>query len=312
MLDNVTKDQLTQYVNAARSVVIALAEGANQDQVASGLSLANALRQTGRDVVVVSPGSLNIKTVQQEQIQTQLGNRDLTVSFPYDPAAVDKVSYNIDQEQQRFSLVIKPQKGHRPLGTDAVNFSYTGADTDLIFLIGVNEFEELQHLYYGYEQLYQDTPIISFHTYQTEIGTVKIDASQSSSLSEATAELLRSLGLVVSGDSATDLLAVIEQKTEGFKSLRATADTFLIISELLRAGGRRSRAAAPSTLQPPARNFKPVATNNAPQQATPSKKKQHKNGAAQQQNPKKKPQETQTDTGSLKYQPSGFSPSGRN
>src|SRR5690606_36893853 len=85
------------------------------------------------------------------------------------------------------------------------------------------------------------TTTVTFHTFQPEIGTIKLDASGASSLSEAMAQLLWQLQLSVTQVDATNLLTVIEQSTQNFRSLSTSAETFETVAQLLRQGARRSQ-----------------------------------------------------------------------
>jgi hypothetical protein len=247
----ITTDQLNQLrdlLPAANTILILTTAQPTLDQAAAATSLYLALQAAGKQPLLLSPqvteGGVWSSLAGKENVQTQLGNKDLSISFQYQPEAVDKVSYHIDEQSQRFYLVIKPQKGQRPLDSNTIQFEYTGAEADLIFLIGVHTFESLEHLYFGYEQLYQDATTVTLHTFEPEIGSIKLNASGASSLSESLVFLFRGLELPLSAEAATNLLAAIEEVTDGFRSLSVTADTFETVSFLMRSGARRARRAS--------------------------------------------------------------------
>lgn len=250
MLSGDQSTQLQDIIGQAQTVLVFLGSRPTYDSVASAVSLAQVLQQQGKNVQVVAPLSLQIETdgiLGVEQITTELGNRDLQVSFPYTPEQVDKVSYHVDEERQTFSLVIKPQAGVKPLDSTLVTMSYAGAEADLVMFVGVNELEDLESFSLEYPELFESTSSISFHTYETVIGNIKINSSAASCLSEKMTEVLKTLGWEVSSDSATNLLAAIERQTDGFRSLATTAETFEAVAFLLRAGARRIKRAPKST-----------------------------------------------------------------
>ena len=300
--------QLGEVVTTAQTVLVVLPTQPTLDQTATALALTSALETLQKQVTVITPQPL-VEPLSQlagaDLIQNQIGNRDLAVSFAYTPEAVDKVSYHIDEAQQRFYLVIKPQKGHKPIDQTTVDFSYTGAEADIVFLIGVHSFDSLEHLYFGYEQLYQTAVIVTFHTFQPEIGTFKLDASGTSSLSESVTLLLQQTGWTLTPEAATNLLQAIEQATDHFQSLSTSAETFEVTAWLMRAGARRSKRVS---LRPVENISIPVSlpteinANNANK-----KNKSRKNGTG-------KMAELQAaesaKAGSLKYQPTGFGPGG--
>lgn len=300
MLDSEKLNQLAELLPGMQSIIVAIGPTATFDQAAAALALSEALKQSGKEVHLLSSEpdiAQQFPTLlKAESIEQGMGNRNLLVSFDYSPDKVDKVSYHIDEQQQKFCLVIKPQKGQKPLDPASIEYSYTGAEADVIFLIGVHELESLGNLYYGYEQLYRDTTIVTFHTFEPEIGTLKLDASGSSSFSESMVGLLQSLGLPLDADVATNLVSAIEASTNHFQSLNATATTFQTVGDLLQLGARRIN-------RQPAKPPEPRAALGAPVP-------QNKN--AQNPNRKNKAPKKPDTLGGLKYQPSNLNTSGRN
>jgi nanoRNase/pAp phosphatase (c-di-AMP/oligoRNAs hydrolase) len=252
----ITSDQVTQLkelLSTARSLVVVLSPSPTFDQVASATALMLTLQAQGKEVMLVGPDRSKISPEELagiDQLKTELGHQNLHVSFDYNPTSVDKVSYHIDEEQQKFFLVIKPQKGHKPLDTSSVNFTYAGAEADLVFLVGVHQLESLEQLYVGYEELYQNATLVTLHTFEPDLGHIKLNSSGFSSLSEATGTLLLHLATEITAEVATNILAGIEASTENFKSLTTTADTFELVARLMRSGARRlKRKVAPVQAQ---------------------------------------------------------------
>lgn len=241
----ITSDQVTQLkelLTPAHTILVALGSTPTFDQTASAVALALALQAQGKEVILAAPTKPKVgdsELVGVEQLKTELGHQNLHITFDYTPTSVDKVSYHIDEERQKFYLVIKPQKGAKPLDSSSVNFTYAGAEADLVFLIGVHQFEALEQLYTGYEELYQNAGLVTLHTFEPEIGHIKLNSSGFSGVSEAMGTLLLHLAAEITADVATDLLAGIENSTDSFKSLSTTADTFELVARLMRSGARR-------------------------------------------------------------------------
>ncbi len=236
--------QFIDILGQSQTCLVVLGNEPSVDHVATAMTLYKALRAVGKDVLLVAP---QLPTVPQgvfadlNQIQTELGNRNLTVSFAYDEHAVDKVSYHIGEETGRFFLTIKPQQGHKPLSADAVEFSYTGAEADCVILVGVSRFEQLGSLYIGYEQFFADTTLVTVNSYAPEFGQLNLNTSGKPSMSETILPILAELQFTIDGDVATMLLYAIEFVTRGFQSLAVTAETFEVVAQLLRSGARRIR-----------------------------------------------------------------------
>jgi hypothetical protein len=240
---------LKDHISSAQSILIIFSSDAKFDQVASAMTLYLGLEQLGKQVTVFSPSLVTVEhssLVGIDKVATQIGNKNLQVSFEYEADRVDKVSYHIDEESKKFHLIIQPKKGQRPLSSEGVEFSYTGAEADVILLVGVRSLDDLDQLYVGYEDLYNSATTISLNTYETPFGSVKVNISGSASYSESTAYVLQELGAELTSDMATNLLMGIEEATDSFHSLSTSADTFEIVSQLLRAGARRKTRTKPS------------------------------------------------------------------
>jgi hypothetical protein len=244
MIDPNLSTQLKQLIDTARTIFIVYPNSASLDHKAVAASLYLSLLRAKKSVGLISPQPHNQEVsevlVGLENTQHALGNQNLSISFPYSPEQVDKVSYHIGEESRRFFLSIKPKPGVAPLDASQVEFSYTGASADVVIIVGVKELEELEQIYFGYEQLYTDTPTISINSYSTSFGTHKLDTGSASSSSEVVTQLLPEWGLSIDSDIATNLLAGIEANTKNLSAPTTSAETFEAVAELLRSGARRS------------------------------------------------------------------------
>jgi hypothetical protein len=168
-----------------------------------------------------------------------VGNKNLQISFGYQPELVDKVSYHIDEETQQFNLIIQPKKGFKPLDPKTVQFAQTGAEADLLITVGVHQLSDLGDVYAMYADLFESAPILSVNSFATDFGTIKLTTNGVSGYSELLTQILfvefESLGSSV----ATNFLAGISEATQSFQSLSTTADTLETAAKLLRNGAQR-------------------------------------------------------------------------
>lgn len=242
-LNGETLEQLSQLIDSAQSIVVALPSGAGIDQTATALAWANVLRAKGKEVRVVAPETPRLgqaKLVGAEEITAELGKQNLVVSFDYSPEQVDKVSYHIGEQTNRFYLTIRPKKGVPPLSQDSLELSYTGAEADLIVFVGVSDLEQLQPLSSEYDEFFRDTQSVVLSSNDASFGTVKVKTNAAAGLSEESAQLFVQLGWDMDEPSASLLLRGIEAVTDHLTSLATTPDTFETVAHLLRAGARRS------------------------------------------------------------------------
>jgi hypothetical protein len=239
-----TASTLENLLSAAQTVCIFFPEQASPDVILSAAALSQGLSNIGKTVTISSPGPIGERLHQfvgVGEVTSEIGNKNLDVSFPYIEDQVDKVSYHIDEESHTFHLVVQPKKGIRPLDPTQVQYTFSGADADLIFTIGLDQLDHLGHLYIGYEQLFSDTNIVSIHNYETSYGTLKITTEGSSSVAETVTNIFQQLNMALEAEIATNLLAGVETATQTFKSLAVSAQTFETAAKLLAAGARRVR-----------------------------------------------------------------------
>jgi hypothetical protein len=241
MLSPEQLEQWTTWFTQAQTILIFFLPNAPLDHMAAALGLALTLQAQGKDVRWLSPSApgATVDLAGLTDTSTELGFKNLTISFPYRLEAVDKVSYHIDDDQTHFHLVVQPQRGHKPLDAQEVQYSYTGAEADLIITVGVGQLVQLEQLYEPYKQLFEDTNLISVHSGEVAFGGLKIETSQVSGISEYVTRLLSQLQLGPTAAAATNLLAGIEETTQSFRSLMTTAETLEAAAQLMRSGARR-------------------------------------------------------------------------
>lgn len=242
-------NSLKEYFQSAESVGVVLGQKPTVDQLALASALYEGCKNLGKDVGLYAPKKIRDEHFSSlSELQTELGKQNLVVTFDYSEESVDKVSYHIGEETKKFHLTIKPKKGTKPLDPKSVEYSYAGADLDLIFLVGVHDLETLDQLYYGYESLYENNYIVTLHNFKPEIGVAQFDLSGASSMSESMVDVLESLGIGLNEEMATSLLMGIEQTTKNLQSLTTTAETFEKVAKLLRAGARRIKRTGSPTI----------------------------------------------------------------
>jgi len=234
---------ITAYQNAS-SYLIILRPSPTFDQVASAVALTFALQDQKKIVQIACSeplGNQFQQIVGVERVQQSLGNRSLEVTFDYSEEMVENVSYNVDQANKKFHLVIRPKKGFRTIDPDTVEYSHVGIDADVIFLFGVGSFADIQDFYSQDEQAFHQANTIAINKTPTNFANTNIDVNGHSCVSEMMTKLLTSLELPVSSDAATNLLSGLETTTDSFKHYSVTADTFETVAQLMRHGAKRLR-----------------------------------------------------------------------
>ncbi len=247
---NSTQDLL----ETAQHPLIIVGPEPNLDILAASASFYLALTEAGKEVAFAAPQkpqSNHSDLVGLEKLTTEISNKNLIISFDYEPTAVEKVNYHIGQETNRFYLTIEPQKNYPPLDKETIEINYAGVDADLIFLFGVNDYDVLGRLYLGNEQLFADTNVITINSFQPEIGQIKLTTDGELNYSGLITSLMQELDLPLSADAATNLLLSLETETNHFRSLATTPKVFEQVAWLMRQGARRIRPSAKTSQAKP-------------------------------------------------------------
>ena len=243
MIDHHKLALFKELFNQADSVLVIYAPDALRDHLFAATALYKTFQQLGnKEIALLSSEDLSAAEpdiVYLAETKTDVGHKNLCISLDYSAESVEKITSVVDEDAKKLHLTIKPKKGVHPLLKENITFSYTGAEADMIILVGVDDLESLEQLYVGYENLYQNTALISINSYETSFGNLKLDILGSSCVSEYVATLLRDLNYQIDFEVATNLLAGIDEETDNLESYLATADTFEVISYLLRNGARR-------------------------------------------------------------------------
>ncbi len=238
-------EALASVFEQAKNIVCFIHPQATYDAVAAALSLQLAGESSGRSVEVVCEDPMRVEyshLVGIDRVQQTVGNRDLIVSFAYTEDQVDKVSYNVDENNQRFELVISPKTGGKTLDPSTIDFRRAGMNADIVLLFGYHAFDELGEIYKK-EKYTIDSAFTVVVTQSAIPSYAKMHLTlqpEQLSYSEMIYFMIRQLQIAeIQDDLATNLLSGMEYATERFLSPNINARTFETIANLMRRGGVR-------------------------------------------------------------------------
>ncbi len=262
---------LKSVLEKAETVFVMLPQNAGTEHIAAGLGLFHTLSSIGKNVTIATPNKLSQSAMAlpgSDQVTNSIGNRNLVITLKVENReSIDKVSYNLDEEAKVFNLIIQPKKGHLPLKQSDVNYTYSGAQADILFIVGANRLEDLNPFYQEERTLFTDAKMVAINRFDgTAFADFHISDQTVSGNSELTYQLIKALDLSLNPLSANSLLAGIDQATNRLQSPTLKADTFEAVAQLLRAGGSRTAGvpvnqttAMPSTPTSPTPNNSVVA-----------------------------------------------------
>ncbi|MFH1840705.1 MAG: hypothetical protein ABH807_00910 [Candidatus Shapirobacteria bacterium] len=226
-------DQATliqEALTTAQTVLVTLPSQLTLDKVASALALYLSLRKIPQNVTIACEKAMTVEyssLVGVDKVANKLGGRNLVVSFDYKEDSIEKVSYNIENDQ--FNLVIRPKEGMAPLATDKVKYRYAGGGADLVINVGGESLAELGKLYQDNKEALDKAK------------TVNLSLGQAASYSEQVAEILSKLRLPVDEDIAGNLLAGLKDATNNFTAANLSANTFEAAAFCLRSGAELNK-----------------------------------------------------------------------
>lgn len=237
---------LNQGIEQAKSIIIFPVADAPLDGIAASLGLYLILEESGKMVTIASetePVVRDSRIVGLDKITKEIGNSNLVISFPYAEEKVEKVSYNVNGDQ--FNLIIQPRSGSTPVKQEELSYNYTGADADLIFVIGAQAIKDVGNILTQEKELLQKATIVNISNKTGNFGKVNL-VDPNSSLSEIVVALTTELNLKINEDVANNLMRGIEEATDNLSSPNLTADTFEALAMLYRAGARRQVRGKPT------------------------------------------------------------------
>jgi hypothetical protein len=232
------ENSLVTLIDSAASVLVVLPTKPYFDQVAAGLSLYLSIHDR-KEVSIFSPSPMTVgfnRLIGVNKISTELGSKNLTIRFTgYDATNIDKVSYDIDNNE--FKLTVVPKTGLAAPQKEQINVSYAGVSADLVILVGgandshfpilsSDELSNAKIAHVGTRVLDSKREVMSF-------------AKPGATTSELVANLIKENGLVMDADTATNLVMGIEDGSMNFTSSEVTPETFEMFAYLLRSGGAR-------------------------------------------------------------------------
>lgn len=240
--------EIKKALSSAKSVVVLFPQNPTLDTTAASLSLFLSLKEAGKNTAISSPSEMRVeqsRLVGIDKISTEIGNRNLVVSFDYHEDSIEKVSYNV--ENQKFNLVIQPRSGFSPLDPQKVEYFFEGLEADLIFVLGAPKLENLGPLYEKEREAFAKSTLVNIdrNPANSKFAKINLLEPKSVSLTDLVFHLLKQLELPINADIAGNLLKGIEAQTQNLQSPSTGPETFETVAELIRLGAKRSMPSFP-------------------------------------------------------------------
>lgn len=243
--------QIQPILQSAQNILIVLPSEINIDKLASGLSLFLSLKQSGKNVSIVTEGIIrvghsNLFGVGQvgSQITATKGG-DLTITLGGVVSIDGKVPalQNLDWaptgvEKKDLKLTFHVMAGQKFEPT-FITPNFEGGEYDLIFAVGAENLNVLGSVYTNNAQIFSSSQIINIDNQENngKFGTINIVDGATSSLSEIIGQIILGLNIPFDGDIATNILNGIFDATKNLSGEKVGAETYEIVANSLKVGG---------------------------------------------------------------------------
>ena len=255
--------QITELKNllpSARNILIALPSGLDIDKLAAGLSLFLTLEAAGKEVSIVSDDNIlvgqahlfGVDHVQKSLPSTEGGNLTLTLegvaASDNTVPSLEKLDWYAENNNLNLVFHVLPGQTFQP---GRIVPRYQGSGFNLIFVVGASNLDALGSIYSQNKNAFSGTHIINIgrEPQNTSFGQTNIVDTQAAALSEIAANLINDLGFRPDADTATNILAGIFAITSNLQDQKAGADTYAVVAECLRLGGKKPSGTAGNSAQ---------------------------------------------------------------
>ncbi len=269
------KQQTSEALRQAETVLILTGQHPSVDQVASATALGSILRKFGKKATTVISDEIpaTARFLPLTGVSSQLeGLRDFIVSLDMRQSQVDQVKYSISN--QKLNIQVTPYTG----GFTQKDVSYSHGDYhfDLVVVLGVASYSRIDRVYAHNAELLRTIPLINidYHRSNEQFGAINLIEPTAASLGEILIALSESLQSgMIDADIATTMLAGIMSATDRFTASHTTAKALTVAAQMIAMGADQPavvrglyRNPKPASNQAqPAREKPPVATQPAPQ-----------------------------------------------
>lgn len=242
-MDLTPKQQASEAIRQAQSILLVTAQRPNIDQVASMVALTLALRKMDKKVTpLISdrvPGGAQF-LAKGIVDSTLAGSRDFIMELSLAKGEVDKVKYTV--EDGKLNVHVTPfSGGFTPAD---VTFSQGDYHFDLVIALGVPRRANLDRIFEQNPRLLTSVPMLNldYHRINEQHGAINLLETNSSTLSEMVLALTESVqGGMLDAQIGTALLAGIMAATDRFTAPSTTAKSMTVAAQMMAAGADQQK-----------------------------------------------------------------------
>lgn len=242
-MDLTPKQQTSEAIRQADSIVILTGQHPSVDQTVAVLALAMILRKFGKQATPVITDTLPqaVSAVDASMIEKSLGGaRDFVLKLDVTKAEVDTLRY--EMVDGKLNVIITPLKGSFAPSDVTFDYGQAQAQFDLAIVLGVPARSRIDRIYEQNASLFSRIPVINldYHRSNESYGAVNLIDSNASSLCEILVALSESLqGGIIDADIATPLLMGLVASTDRFTANHTTSKSLTVAAQMMAAGAKQ-------------------------------------------------------------------------
>ncbi|HUD11273.1 MAG TPA: DHH family phosphoesterase [Candidatus Saccharimonadia bacterium] len=242
-MDLTPKQQTSEAIRQAESIVIMTGQHPSVDQVSAVIGLCAILRKFGKKVSPVISDNLpqSVQLLDAGNVESNLGGlRDFILKLDVGRAEVDKLRYEVSDG--KLNIYISPFKGSFAPSDVTFDYGQPNISYDLAIVLGVPTRARIDRAYERNQALFEKIPIVNldFHRSNENYGAVNLIEPNASSLCEMLVALAESLqGGIIDAEIATALLMGIVASTDRFTASHTTSKSLTVAAQMMAAGARQ-------------------------------------------------------------------------
>jgi len=241
VMDLTPKQQTTELIRQAQSILIVTGREPNNDQLASAVGLQAVLTKLGKVANVVITDRLpKLESVldTSKVARDMQGVRDFIVSIAMHQTQVDKVKYDVVED--RLDITITPHGGN--FAAKDVSFGYGAYQFDLVIALGVPSIHKLDRLHEANPTIFDGLHLINidYHRINEGFGSVNLVDTSATCVAEILISTIESLGQgMIDAPIATAFLGSFMSATANFTAPATTAKALTIAAQMMSAGAKQ-------------------------------------------------------------------------
>jgi|GEM_PF-7087051 len=189
-----------------------LPQPGSREALLASLALGGYFKETGREAQVISSETWpqEAKPPFNELITPEWGQRQLTISFDYSKAPIEKVDYRVEEES--FNLILSPVTGS--LQAEEVKVSLDGLTQDLLVVLTVSPGEWPEGPEKGKLSSFKKSLVLGPGSLGEGVGDLRLSFAQPESISYLVFKLLLGMKVIPSPAIARLLLSGLTTNQE--------------------------------------------------------------------------------------------------